>query len=189
MSQGAVRLAIAKYLNAGVPASLPGFNHCYLSQPTFLDPTKWWVLPADQNVGTLGYLHIALAEEDRDAYPAIQGQKLVEYTVALVLISRYAIPTAAQSPQLQGDEWVLGWDDTVEALKAYLRADPLAGTGPVSPPAGQPAGDGSGTIWQCAQTQGDLRMSAGDMPVRDEDGGEVFNFAVLEFHVTEVITA
>lgn len=189
MSQGAVRRAIAAYLNNAGQVALPGFNHCYRAQPAFLDPTKWWQIPASLGVGTLGYLHLALVEEDRIAYPAIQGQKKVEYTAALVLISRYPIPSSSQAQQYQGDEWADGWDATVEALKAYLRADPLAGTGPVNPPSGQPAGDGSGVIWQCAQTQGDLRLSAGDMPVRDVTAGELLNFAVLEFHATEVITA
>lgn len=188
MSQGAVRKAIAAYLNGGIPASLPGFNHCYRAQPTFLDPTKWWVLPADLGVGTLGYLHLAMVDEDRIAYPAIEGQKLVEYTVALLLISRYPIPTGSQAVALQGDEWVDGWDDTVGSIKAYLRADPHLGTGPVFPPSG-PAGDGSEVIWQAAQSRGDLRMTSGDMPVRDENAGEIFNFAVLEFRATENITA
>lgn len=189
MSQAAVRRAIADYLNGGVPGLLPGFNHCYRGQPTFIDPTKWWVVPAELGAGTLGWLHLALVDEDRIAYPDIQGQKMVEYTVALPLIYRYPIPTGSQAVQLEGDEWVDGWDTTVDALKAMLRADPLLGTGPVNPPAGQPAGNGSGVIWQAAQTQGDLRMTAGDMPVIEETAGEIFNFGVLEFHATEVITA
>lgn len=189
MTMGAVRHAIKDYLNGAIPGELPGFNHCYAGQPTFIDPTKWWVLPPELGAGTIGYLHLALVDEDRIAYPAIEGQKMVEYTVALVLIYRYAIPTGSVASQLEGDEWVDGWDSTVEALKALLRADPKLGTGPVSPPAGVPAGDGSDVIWQAAQKQGDLRMSAGDMPVRDEDAGEIFNFAVLDFHATEVITA
>lgn len=188
MSEGAVRKAIADFVN-GALASLPGFNHCYRGQPTFIDPTKWWQVPPELGAGTLGWLHLALVEEVRISYPAIEGQKLVEYTVAMPLIYRYAIPTGSQSTALQGDEWVDGWDATVEALKVAMRADPLFGTGPVTPPSGQPAGNGSGTIWQAAQAQGDLRMSAGDMPVRDEDAGEIFNFGVLEFHVTEDITA
>jgi hypothetical protein len=177
MSMGAVRQAIAAYLNGGIPASLPGFNHCYRGQPTFIDPTKWWVVPAELGAGTLGWLHLALVEDDRIAYPAVQGQKFTEYTVALPLIYRYPIPTSSQSPQLQGDEWVNGWDATVEAIKAFIRADPNLGTG------------SQGIIWQAAQTKGDLRMSAGDMPVRDETAGEILNFGVLDFHVTEVITA
>lgn len=177
MSQGQVRQAIAAYLNGGIPASLPGFNHCYLGQPSFIDPTKWWQVPAELGAGTLGWLHLALVDEDRIADPAVAGQKLVEYTVALPLIYRYPIPSASQSPQLQGDEWVLGWDATVEALKAFLRADPNLGTG------------SQGVIWQAAQSKGDLSITAGDMPVRDENAGEILNFGVLEFHVTEVITA
>lgn len=174
---GAVRRAIADYLNGGIPGHLAGLNRCYRAQPTFIDPTKWWVLPPDLGAGVIGYLHLALVDEDRIAYPAVQGQKMVEYTVALPLIYRYAIPTDSQATALEGDEWVDGWDETVEAIKAYLRADPNLGTGE------------QGIIWQAAQSQGDLRMSAGDLPVRDEDAGEVLNFGVLDFHVTEVIIA
>lgn len=186
MGMSEVRHAIRDYLNAG---GVPGFNHCYLAQPTFIDPSKWWELPPDLGGGAIGYLHLALSSETRISDPAITGNKMVTYTVALVLIYRYAIPTASQAVPYQGDEWADGWDATVEGIKARLRADPQLGTGPVTPPAGMPAGDGSLTVFEAAQDQNEPRMSAGDMPVRDEDAGELLNFGVLEFHASEVIVA
>lgn len=194
MSQATVRGAIAAYLATGIGSggAIPGLNKVYRGQPTFLDPSRWWVLPPEIGSGTIGYLHLAKVDEDRDAYPAVAGQKLVEYIVALILIYRYAIPTSSQAAALEGDEWVDGWDAAVEGVKAYIRADPNLGTAQATVGTGQPGviyGQFPDAIWQAAQTQGDLSMTAGDLPVRDEDAGEVFNFGVLEFHATEVITA
>lgn len=175
MSISAVRRAIADYLNSA-GASIPGLSTCYRAMPTFLDPSRWWVVPAETGTGTLMFLHLARTEEDRIAYPAVAGQKFVEYVCAMVMVSRYPIPSGSQAQQYEGDEWVDGLDATIEAVKAWVRADPNLGTG------------SQGVIWQAGQSKGDLSMTA-ELPYRDEDAGEVLSFNVLEMHVTEVITA
>jgi hypothetical protein len=188
-----VRGAIAAYLTAGIGTSgpLPGLNKVYRAQPTFIDPTKWWILPPELGAGTVGFLHLAKSDEDRIAYPAVDGAKLVEYVVALVLIGRYQIPSASQAVAYEGDEWVDAQDETIEAIKAWIRKDPCLGTAQTTQGTGAPGviyGQYPGVIWEAGQTQGDLSMNA-DPPIRDEDGGEVLTFQVLEFHVTEAITA
>lgn len=184
-----VRGAIAAYLNYGIGAnSIPGLNKCYRAMPTFLDPSRWWMLPPDAGTGTLMYLHLARTAEDRITEPAVQGVKAVEYTVALVMISRYAVPTENTSA-LEGDEWVDGLDATIEAVKAYIRADPNLGTASNAPnPPGVIFGQFPNAIWQAGQSPGDLGMTS-DLPARDEGSGEVISFNVLEMHATEVITA
>lgn len=192
MSLTTVRGAITAYLNAGTgqqDAAIPGLQQVYRAQPTFIDPTRWWVLPAEAGTGTIGYLHLARVNEDRIAFPAVEGAKFVEYLVALVLIGRYQIPSGTQDIAYEGDEWVDGQDETVEAIKAWIRKDPNLGTAYNAPnPPGVIYGQYPDAIWEAGQSKGDLSMTA-DPPVRDEDGGEVFSFQVLEFHATEVITA
>jgi hypothetical protein len=176
----AVRAAIASYLNAGVQASaIPGLNRCYRAMPVFIDPTKWWELPPDLGSGSIAFLHLARTAEKRIADPYITGQKLVDYTVALMVISRYEIPSGTQATAFEGDEWVDGLDDTLEGIKAYIRADPRLGTGP---------GGGGGVIFEAGQKPGDLSVTS-DIPVRDEDAGEVLSFDVIDFHASENITA
>jgi hypothetical protein len=195
MSMATVRGAIAAYLNYGTgtqtqDAAIPGLNRVYRAQPTFIDPSQWWILPPELGAGTVGYLHLAKVDEDRIALPAVEGVKFVEYVVALVLIYRYQIPSGTQATPYEGDEWVDGQDETVEAIKAWIRKDPNLGTAPTDgiKPQGVIFGAFPNVIWQAGQDKGDLSMTA-DPPVRDEEGGEVLSFQVLEFHATESIVA
>lgn len=199
MSVATVRGAITAYLNYGTgtqtqDAAIPGLNKVYRAQPTFIDPSQWWLLPPELGAGTVGYLHLAKVNEDRIALPAVEGVKFVEYVVALVLIYRYQIPSGAQDTPYEGDEWIDGQDETVEAIKAWIRKDPNLGTAQTTVGTGPPEvpgviyGQYPGVIWQAGQDKGDLSMTA-DPPVRDEEGGEVLSFQVLEFHATECITS
>ncbi len=177
----AVRAAIKAYMVAGIAGSdLPGLNKFYKAQPIFLDPSQWWILPPELGSGSIAYLHLAKITEDRIAKPYVAGQKMVEYQAVIVVIYRYLVPSAAQTPELEGDEWVDGFDATLQGFKDYVHIDPRLGT--------DPALGGNGVIWQAGQSPGDLGYTL-DLPVRDEDAGEVLSIAALEMHVTEVITA
>jgi hypothetical protein len=190
MTMATVRGAIAAYLNTGV-GSIPGLNNIYRGMPTFIDPSRWWVLPPELGSGTIGYLHLAHIEDDRIALPAVEGGVFVEYVVALVLIYRYEIPSGTQAVEYQGDEWVDGYDAMLEGVKALIRADPNLGTAQATFPTWVPGviyDQYPGAIWQAGQAKGDNGITA-DLPFRDEEGGEVLSFQILEFHVTEVITA
>jgi len=201
MSMATVRGAIAAYLNTGVgtpiqdggepqDAAIPGLNQVYKGMPIFIDPSRWWQLPAELGSGTIGYLHLAKIDDERISLPAVAGQVFVEYMCALVLIYRYLVPPGTGTPYV-GDEWTEGYDATIEAIKAYIRADFNLGTAQATFPGGQPGviyDQYPDVIWQAGKTPGDLAMTA-DLPWRDEDGGEVVMFQILEFHVTEVITA
>lgn len=196
MSMATVRGAIAAYLNTGVgsateDAAIPTLNHVYRGMPTFLDPAKWWELPAELGAGTIGYLHLAKVDDERVALPAVSGVVFVEYDVAIVLIYRYEIPSGTQATMYEGDEWVDGYDAMIEGVKALIRIDPNLGTAQTTVGTGAPGviyDQFPGAIWQAGQAKPGLAMTA-DLPFRDEDGGEVLSFQILECHVTECITA
>lgn len=197
MSITTVRGAIQAYLNYGASGddpTIPGLNWVYKAQPTFIDPTRWWVLPQEiggSTAGTIGYLHLALVEDSRIALPAVDGQVMVGYTVALVLIYRYSIPSADQATPMMGDEWIEGLDATLDGIKAWIRQDFNLGTAQTTFPTEAPGviyDQFPGVIWEAGKDEGDLAMRT-DPPVRDEEGGEVLSFQVLEFHAYEVITA
>lgn len=191
-----VRGAIAAYLSTGIAETnpaIPGLNQVYRGMPVFIDPSRWWQLPPELASGTIVYLHLAKIGDERIANPAIEGVKLVEYLCAIVAIYKYQQPDDTQTTTYQGDEWVDGYDTTMEALKAYIRADPNLGTAQVrlfsDPPApGVIYDQYPEAIWQAGQVKGDLSMSA-DLPMRDEDNGDIVMFQVIETHVTETITA
>jgi hypothetical protein len=191
-----VRGAIAAYLTTGIAqtnAAIPGLNQVYRGMPVFIDPTRWWQLPPELDSGTIVYLHLAKIDDERIAEPATQGVKLVEYLCAIVAIYKYQVPDDTQTTLYQGDEWVDGYDTTMEALKAYIRDDPNLGTAQVKlfsqpPVPGVIYAQFPEAIWQAGQVKGDLSMSA-DLPMRDEDSGDIFMFQVIELHVTETITA
>lgn len=190
-----VRGAIAAYFNTatpgGVSAPIPTLNKVYRAMPTFIDPARWWQLPVQLGEGTIGYLHLAEATEDRDSLPAVTGSKMVGYTVALVLIYRYLIPSGSQAVALDGDEWVDELDACLEGIKALIRLDPNLGTSPTTVVTGQPGvvySQFPGAVWQAGQDKADLRLQA-DLPARDEDAGEVLAMQILEFHAYEVIEA
>jgi hypothetical protein len=169
MSMASVRSAIAAYLNTGVgsateDAAIPTLNNIYRAMPTFIDPAKWWELPAELGAGTIGYVHLATIDE---------------------------IPSDTQATMYEGDEWVDGYDAMLEGVKALIRIDPNLGTAQTTVGTGQPGviyAAFPGVIWQAGQAKGGLRITA-DLPFRDEDGGEVLSMQVLEFRVTECITA
>lgn len=191
MSMSTVRGAIAAYLSTGIgeDGAIPGLNQVYRGMPVFIDPTNWWKLPPEFGSGTIAYLHLARIDEDRVALPAVEGVKFVEYVCAIVMIYKYAQPSGTQATQYQGDEWVDGYDATMEGAKALVRADPHLGTAD-----DEQYGPGvifdqfPNVIWQAGQVKGDLSM-ASDLPVRDPDNGDLFMFQVIEMHVTESITA
>jgi hypothetical protein len=188
MSLASMRGAIQAYLNAG---AIPALNHVYKAMPVFIDPTRWWELPPDLGAGTIGYLHLARIAEDRIALPAVAGAKMAGYTVALVLIYRWNVQSANLAVPMQGDEWVDGLDATIEAVKAWIRLDPNLGTSQTTLWTGQPGviyDQFPGAVWQAGQDEGDLSQTT-DPPWRDEEGGEVLSFQVLEFHAYEILTA
>lgn len=192
MSIATVRGAIAAYLNTAAASGsqqIPTLNQVYRAMPTWIDPARWWQLPSSVPAGTVGFLHVARVDEDRVAFPAVEGVKLVGYTVVLMLLYKYLIPSATQGTQYEGDEWVDELDACVEGVKALIRADPNLGTAYNDPhPPGVIYSQFPGAIWQAGQDKGDLSQSS-DLPARDEDAGEVISFVSLEFHAYEVITA
>lgn len=194
MSRASVRGAIAAYLNTGVGGSnpIPSLQKIYRAMPTWIDPARWWVLPQGFPYGTVGFLHLAKDKESRIDFPAVTGQKLVGYTVTLVLIYRYLAASETQNPAAEGDEWVDGLDGCIEGIKALIRTDPNLGTAQATIGTGQPGviySQYPGAIWEAGQDEGDLELTP-DLPALDQDTpGELIAFQVLDFHAYEVITA
>ncbi|HET9171918.1 MAG TPA: hypothetical protein VFN97_20950, partial [Actinospica sp.] len=196
MSLTTMRGAIAAYLQTGIGGQnpIPTLQQVYRAMPTWIDPKRWWQVPQDFPAGTVAFLHIAKRAEDRDSLPAIDGSKMIAYTVTIVLIYKYIVPTDSQATALEGDEWVDGLDECVEGICALIRADPNLGTAPVllfSDPEvpGVIYDRFPGAVWQAGQDPGDLQLTA-DLPALDEDTpGELLAFQMLDFHAYEVITA
>lgn len=171
MSMDTVRTAIQSYLAA---ANIPGVGRVYKGRPVRIDPTVW-NLAANGGWGAVAYVHLTESSETRIATPRKTGQKLVPYDIGIVVQFRYAIPVE-QATALGGDEWTTGLDTVLEGVKAAVRADPNLGTGD------------QGDVWSAGQDQKDLRTRS-ELPVIDEDNGEIWVWNVVEAHVSEVITA
>jgi len=186
VSRSAVRQALYAYLQAGCSrgqGSVTGVDKVYRAFPWLIDG-KTWAPSAALGSGTVVFLHFMDKGETRAADPAasvsseVVGWKLVDYQVAVGVYYQYVIPSNTQSVQYDGDEWVLQLDKTLEELEAWIRADPTAGTGP--------NGDGTGAVFEMAQSPGDLTLPQ-DLPLRMP--GKMISFQALHFTATEVIQA
>jgi hypothetical protein len=166
-----VRAAIQSYLAS---AGVTGLTKVFKGMPAIQDPALW-NLSGQLGWGAVAFVHLTEHSEGRIADPFVLGQKEVEYIVGIVVQYRYAIPVENASA-LSGDEWTTGLDTVLEGLKAAIRADPNHGTGT------------QGAIWQAGQEPGGLKVRS-ELPTMDEQPGEVWVWNVLEYHVTEIITA
>lgn len=174
MSSAEVRAAITTFVATGCAAggSVPGVTKVYRAMPWYIDGATWNL---SNELGSGAVLFVDLPEDGGDtrlSVPAVQGEKSVDYLVALVVLYQYLIPSASQSPAVPEDAWVGPLDDTLDGLKALLRTDPNLGNPEV--------------IFQAAQSRGDLavhRVAPRRAP------GKVLSWNVLTFHAMEVITA
>ncbi|HWU23646.1 MAG TPA: hypothetical protein VN088_19060 [Nocardioides sp.] len=186
MSRATMRAALVEYLRGGClgpGASVPGVTKVYSAQPVFIDGS---VFKLYQNLGSgsVLFLHFPDKGESRAADPAasvsteVVGWKQVDYQVAVVVLYQYLIKTGSQAADLDGDEWVEPLDATLDGLEALLRADPTAGTGP--------DGDGSGDVFEMAQSPGDLTLPQ-DLPRRGPGG--IQSWQAIHLTATEMIRA
>ena len=186
MSRSTVRQALYDYLTTGCqPGSggVSGVSKVFRAMPWFIDGATW-TPKVDIGAGAVVFLHFSDKAEVREADPAasvssvVVGWKRVDYQVAVGVFYQYLIPSGQQATPLAGDEWVADLDATLEQLKAWIRADPTAGTGPT--------GDQSGVVFEMAQSPGDLTLPQ-DLPRWAP--GKVFSFQALHMTVTEMIQA
>ncbi len=177
MSTSAVRAALHSFFSIACQTNkVPGVNAVYRAQPWYIDGSTW-DLGAGSGSGAVAFLHLVSDRETRLSMPAVAGEKQVDYDVALVVLYQFLIPSSSQiSDALPEDAWVGPLDDTIDGFKDLIRSDPTAGTGP----------NPTGVIFQMGQDPGDLRITR-ELPRRSS--GKVLSWNVLEFNVTEVITA
>lgn len=186
MSRSTVRAALYSYLVAGCTpgtGSVAGVSKVFRAMPWLIDGATW-TPKADLGSGSVVFLHFPDKREERLADPAasvstsVVGVKQIDYQVAVCVLYQYLIPSGQQATAMAGDEWVLDLDSMLEQLEALIRADPTAGTGP--------GGDNSGTVFEMAQSPGDLSLPQ-DLPRRLP--GKMVSFQALHLTATEMIRA
>jgi hypothetical protein len=166
VSSATVRAAIVAYLGS-VP--IAGLNKIHPAPPYWADGSEW-DLKKQLGSGAIAAVHLVTDNESRITVPVNTGQKKVEYTVGLMLFYQWLMP-ATLTPQDES-AWAGPLDVIIDGVKALLRADPNCGL---------PA-----TVWESAQQPGDVTIVR-DIPRRLP--GKVLSWNVLEWHVTEIITA
>lgn len=119
-----------------------GLVRVYADQPWRVDGSEFAeAFAGAATSGAVGYVHISDRQETRITFPqGGGGQKQVRYTVGLVVMYRYLIPTEPETPA----DWVGDLDTMLDALVDRLRADPTLGAPGVIFQAGE--GDGPGTV-------------------------------------------
>jgi hypothetical protein len=151
---------------------IPGITTLYKDAPWELSGDNW---QTNNLPGTPAFLHLDHSTEKRITVPAVNGgQKSVDYTVSLVLLYQYLIPS-----DLGGagkDVWVDGLNTLLDNVTAQIRSDPAFGCGDAGP------------IFEAGNQDGGI-IIARDMPHWDPGGGKVRSWVRVEFKVTEIVTA
>lgn len=172
MSTATVRAAIASFVtNAGVT----GVHKVFSAPPYWADGSDW-DLALGLGSGSVVALHLPDEAERRATLPAIGGQKRVDYTAGLMIFYQYLLPSGSLTAT-NADAWAGPLDTITDGLKAAIRAAPTLNDGTVIFQAGQ------GRIHD---GQPDLTVKRG-IPRRAP--GKVLSWVVLEFNVTEIVTA
>jgi len=164
MSRATVRAAIQAFLTG-----IPGITNLYKDAPWELSGDNWQTngLP-----GTPAFLHIDYSTESRKAVGGDHGGfKEVEYTVSLVVLYQYIIPSDVASK----DVWVDGLDNLLVATVDKIRSDRAFGT--------------NGTVIFEAGNQDQGIQIHHDLPHWDKDAGKVRNWVRVEFKVSEWVAA
>lgn len=164
MADGDVRSAIVSYLTA---AAIPNIEKWYRDEPWIIQGDQWNL---EAGYGALAYVHIDEVQDTRITLPAEDGNKRVEYSVSLLVIYQYVIPTTGVPGS--EDAWVDPLDTIVADVKAAIRRDPNAGAPSV--------------IWQWGQSPNGIRHQR-DLPVKNSGRLQSWNRIVVD--VTEIITA
>lgn len=177
MSYTAVRAALQDWFEG---AAITGMQKIYLDMPWFMDAAQWNITPG-RTWAAVGFVHIDSSNESRITVGAKNptlpanavGYKQVQYVVSLGIQYQYLIP-ATLSGTDEEDAWVVGLDAITDAIKTRIREDPLQGTT-------------SNVIFQAGQDDNDIRVDS-DLPIH-EPGVRVYQFARVQFSVTEIINA
>lgn len=167
MSSATVRAAITGFFQA---ANIPGLNKVFTAPPYWADGSEW-DLSSSLGSGAVGAVHLAEDTESRITFPALSGNKQVEYTVGFMIFYQWLVPSNSFTAAGE-DAWAAPLDTIIDGVKTLLRSDPNCG---------MPA-----VIWQSGQEPHGIAIRR-DLPRKLE--GKVVSWNVVQFHVTEIITA
>lgn len=175
MSSATVRAQMLAFLSAQPIAYI---NRWYAAEPWYVAAERL-NLAANNGAGAVAWLHITDESENRATLGApsggvAAGQKEITYKLAVVMLGVWAIPADAASE----DVYIGPIDAMIEGVKARLRSDPKAGTGPGL----------DGVIFQQSQDDGDLTV-ARNVPLLDPGGGQLLIWQRVDTTVREIITA
>jgi hypothetical protein len=166
VSSAEVRSAIAAFFQT---AEIPGLNKVHPAPPYWADGSEW-DLKQQLGSGAIAGVHLVEDSESRITVPALTGQKQVEYLVGLMIFYQWLMPKSLAP--IDESAWSGPLDVIIDGVKARLRSDPNCGV--------------ADTVWQSAQEASDVHIIR-DIP--RSLPGKVLSWNVVEFHVTEIITA
>lgn len=169
-----IRVAVADYF---APPVVIGLNKVFKAMPYWAGGDEW-EFDVDNAWAAVGYVHLTQDAERRIGLGGAEGgQKMVTYTVGLVLLFKCLIPDPMPI-ELDADWYVSFLDQLIDDVKDRIRADRTFGCGT------------DGPVWQAAEGDGvntpDLRVQR-DLPRLK--GGMVQSWQVVEFTLDEVVFA
>lgn len=167
MPSAEVRAAVTEFFAS---ANIPGLNKVHSAPPYWVDGSEW-DLAASLGSGAVAAVHLVEDSESRITVPALTGQKMIEYVVGLMVFYQWLLPSNTLTP-VDEAAWADPLDIIIDGIKARLRSDPNCGLPAV--------------VWQSAQSKNDVRIKR-DIPRKFN--GKVLSWNVVEFQVTEEITA
>lgn len=167
MSTAAVRAAVAGFFQT---ANIPGLNKVHTAPPYWADGSEWQ-LSTQHGSGAVGAVHLVEDSESRITIPVLTAQKEVVYRVGLMIFYQFLLPSNTLTP-VDEAAWADPLDVIIDGVKDRLRSDPNCGVPAV--------------VWQAAQSPNDVVVKR-DLPRRM--AGKVLSWNVVEFLVTEIITA
>lgn len=166
MGRATVRAALQSFLTG-----ITGITTLYKDAPWEMTGDNWQTATIP---GTPGFLHLDHSTESRIAMGGEHGGfKEVDYTVSLVLLYQYLIPSDLGGANK--DVWVDNLDALLDNVVNKIRSDRAFGT------------NGS-VIFEAGNQDQGIQISQ-DLPHWDQGGGKVRNWVRVEFKVTEIVAA
>jgi hypothetical protein len=150
----------------------PGITKLYKDAPWEMSGDNW---QSADIPGTPAFLHLDHYTESRIALGGEHGgKKQVDYTVSLVLLYQYLIPSDLGGADK--DVWVDDLNTLLDAVVTKMRSDRSFGC------------NAAGPIFEAGNQDQGIIISR-DLPHWDTGGGKVRSWVRVEFKVTEIVNA
>ncbi|MCO4257409.1 hypothetical protein [Pseudarthrobacter cellobiosi] len=167
MSATTITAAIQSFL-----APTAGLTKLYKDAPWEMSGDNW---QSAEIPGTPGFIHLDNSSESRIALGGeFGGKKQVDYTVSLVLLYQYLIPSDLAGADK--DVWVNGLNTLLDNVVTRMRSDRSFGCAAAGP------------IFEAGNQDQGIAISR-DLPHWDHGGGKVRAWVRVEFKVTEIVNA